>query len=323
MWDSFLGAFGALLAFFYNLLPNYGVTIVLVTVTIRLFLYPLTAKQARSMAAMQRLQPQIKKIQQKHKDDRQKLNEELMAFYKEHQINPLAGCLPLVLQFPVFIALFQVLRHPAKHIDQGTDLYGAFCPPEAIDAAGNCAARGLQFLSMDLSRGANADHSSFVDALPFFILIGLVIASGYLQSRQMASLSKGRATPQSQIMTRVFPVFFGLISYTLPAGVVLYFFVSNLWQIGQQAVVFGRGDDEKAPAGDPSSGSSGGKARGGAKPSPKAAVVEAASRDREPPADDAEPEAPAPVVDAAAATNPPKRPDRTKSKKRKKRKRKR
>lgn len=241
--SSLYDAFGAMLSFFYELVPNYGIAIVLVTVAIRLLLYPLTARQARSMAKMQKVQPEIKRLQEKHKHDRQKLNEELMAFYKEHQINPLAGCLPLLLQFPIFIALFQVLRNPHKHIPSGSDLFGAFCP--GVDTAQACAntrglPKGLSFLSMDLSRGANAGHSSFLDALPFFVLIALVIASGYFQSRQMTRLQKGRATPQSQMMTRIFPAFFGVISYTLPAGVVLYFLVSNLWQIGQQAMVFGR-----------------------------------------------------------------------------------
>lgn len=328
MWDSFLDGFGTLLAFFYSVIPNYGIAIVLVTVTVRLVLYPLTAKQARSMAAMQRLQPEIKKIQQKYKQDRQKLNEELMAFYKEHQINPLAGCLPLLLQFPVFIALFQVLRSPAKHIAGGTDLFRAFCP--GVEQAAQCDEPvGLSFLSMDLSRGANASHGSFLDALPFFILIGLVIISGYFQSRQMTKLQKGRATPQSQIMTRVFPVFFGLISYSLPAGVVLYFLVSNLWQIGQQAVVFGRGESEaKQPTKQPGRG--------------KTAVVEATSRESEssasgPPDVDAAAASEGDAEDddqpAAAATgsngaqksqqSSTNRPSRSKSRKRKKRKRRR
>lgn len=250
MFNSLIDAFGAVQSFFYELLPNYGVSIILITVAIRLLLYPLTAKQARSMAKMQKVQPEIKKIQERYKHDRQKLNEELMAFYREHQINPLAGCLPLVLQFPIFIALFQVLRSPAKHIPLGSDLFGALCP--GVDTAKACVdspglPKGLTFLSMDLSRGANADHSSVLDAIPFFLLIALVIGSGYYQSRQMTRLQKGRATPQTQMMTRIFPVFFGVISYTLPAGVVLYFFVSNMWQIGQQALVFGR-DAEPAAA---------------------------------------------------------------------------
>jgi YidC/Oxa1 family membrane protein insertase len=238
VWDSLLDALGWLLALFYGVIPNYGVAIVLLTVTIRLLLFPLTAKQARSMAAMQRVQPEIKKIQAKYKHDRQKLNEELMAFYKEHQINPLAGCLPLVAQLPVFFALFNVLRNTTSHVPVSSDLYTAFCPPRQI-TAGKCEPLGLSFLGMDLSKAApSAD--GFVDALPYLVLIGLVIVSGYLQSRQMTSLQQGRANPQAQMMGRIMPVFFGVISYSLPSGVVVYFLTSNLWQIGQQAVVFGK-----------------------------------------------------------------------------------
>src|SRR5213593_1385865 len=103
---------GAVLAFFYAVVPSYGVAIIGLTVVVRLLLFPLTAKQARSMQKMQWVQPEIKKIQAKYKDDRQKLNEEIMKFYKENSINPLAGCLPLVFQMPVFFALFRVLRQP-------------------------------------------------------------------------------------------------------------------------------------------------------------------------------------------------------------------
>src|SRR5919202_5844490 len=103
-------AFARLLAWFYDLVPSYGVAIILLTVAVRLLLFPVTAKQAKSMQAMQRVQPELKRLQQKYKNDRQKLNEEMMKFYKEHQINPLAGCLPLLLQMPLFIILYRVIH---------------------------------------------------------------------------------------------------------------------------------------------------------------------------------------------------------------------
>ncbi|MBI2169206.1 MAG: YidC/Oxa1 family membrane protein insertase [Actinobacteria bacterium] len=344
-----IDAFGALTAFFYNLIPNWGISIILITVTIRLLLYPLTAKQARSMAKMQRVQPEIKKLQEKHKHDRQKLNEELMAFYKEHQINPMAGCLPLLLQFPIFIGLFQVLRSPYKHIPVGTDLFRAFCDNSTSAAACNNPKgglpRGLSFLSMDLSRGASADHGSVVDALPFFLLIGLVIASGWFQSRQMTRLQRGRATAQSQMMTRIFPLFFGVISYSLPAGVVLYFFVSNLWQIGQQAVIFGREPETVGAKGKPSGRhrAAADKQRSDPKPAPggrrakpekSEAVIEAEARE----IDDVDAEttgtdtgsedasaqaAPRPPAKSGGRSGAEARPNRAKARKKKKRKRRR
>jgi YidC/Oxa1 family membrane protein insertase len=110
IWDSLLNGLGSIVAFLYDVVPSYGVAIILLTVLVRLVLIPLTLKQTRSMHAMQRIQPQIKELQRKHKGNRQKLNEEMMKLYKEHQVNPLGGCLPLLLQLPVFIALFSVLR---------------------------------------------------------------------------------------------------------------------------------------------------------------------------------------------------------------------
>src|ERR1700738_5091192 len=113
-------------------MANYGVAIILMTLAVMIVLAPLTWKGTRSMLAMQRLQPEIKRLQQQHKNDRQALNEAMMAFYKEHQINPLGGCLPLVLQMPVFFGLFRAvegLTHKSKgvispkYISHNTTLY--------------------------------------------------------------------------------------------------------------------------------------------------------------------------------------------------------
>ena len=108
--EPFETAIGWLLAVFYSVVPNLGISIILLTCAVMAVLLPLTAKQARSMIAMQRIQPEIKKIQAKYKDDKQKQNEELMKFYQENKINPLSGCLPLIVQMPILFALFRVLR---------------------------------------------------------------------------------------------------------------------------------------------------------------------------------------------------------------------
>jgi YidC/Oxa1 family membrane protein insertase len=114
IWDSLLSGLGTVLSFFYDVIPSYGVAIILLTILVRVVLLPLTIKQTRSMQAMQRIQPKVKELQRKYKGNRQKLNEELMKLYKEHQVNPLGGCLPLLLQLPVFFALFSVLRSPVQ-----------------------------------------------------------------------------------------------------------------------------------------------------------------------------------------------------------------
>jgi YidC/Oxa1 family membrane protein insertase len=228
MLDPLYNAFGAVLAFFYAIIPNEGVAIILLTITVMLVLFPLTAKSARSMLAMQRLQPEIKKLQAKHKGDRQKLNEEMMKLYQENKVNPLGGCLPLVVQFPVFISLFHVLRSTAATVPMGSQLY------KDILAA---KPGGLTFLGMDLSLKATDSHSSLWVALPYYILVGAVFLTGYLQSRQSQRNTPPGANSQMQMITKVLPIAFGAFSLFFPAGLVLYFLVSNLWRLGQQELI--------------------------------------------------------------------------------------
>jgi len=228
MLDPLYNAFGAVLAFFYAIIPNEGVAIILLTITVMLVLFPLTAKSARSMLAMQRLQPEIKKLQAKHKGDRQKLNEEMMELYKENKVNPLGGCLPLVVQFPVFISLFHVLRSTAATVPIGSQLY-----KDIIAAKPN----GLTFLGMDLSLKATDSHSSLWVALPYYILVGAVFLTGFLQSRQSQRNTPPGANAQMQMVTKVLPIAFGAFSLFFPAGLVLYFLVSNLWRLGQQELI--------------------------------------------------------------------------------------
>ena len=228
MLDPLYNAFGAVLAFFYAIIPNEGVAIILLTITVMLVLFPLTAKSARSMLAMQRLQPEIKKLQAKHKGDRQKLNEEMMKLYQENKVNPLGGCLPLVVQFPVFISLFHVLRSTAATVPAGSQLY-----KDILAAKPN----GLTFLGMDLSLKATDSHSSLWVALPYYILVGGVFLTGYLQSRQSQRNTPPGANAQMQMITKVLPIAFGAFSLFFPAGLVLYFLVSNLWRVGQQELI--------------------------------------------------------------------------------------
>jgi YidC/Oxa1 family membrane protein insertase len=258
-------AIGWLLALFYSAVPNFGVSIILLTFTIMLILYPLTAKQAKSMIAMQRVQPEIKKLQAKYKGDRQKLNEEMMKFYQENKINPLAGCLPLVVQLPIFFALFRVLRNSQDYVPKSSHLYSSLCQGFGVKLpngtwskcgadltasmktahpikyagieVGNTIIHHLKFLGMDLQLSATDAHKDALAAAPYFILVGLVILTGFLQTRQ-AQKRTPVANKQMGAVMRVLPVFFGLISLSFPSGLVLYFFVSNLWRLGQQEVIF-------------------------------------------------------------------------------------
>jgi YidC/Oxa1 family membrane protein insertase len=236
LWNNLIDGMGSILAFLYSVVPNYGFAIIGLTVLVRLALFPLTAKQARSMQKMQLIQPEIKKLQAQYKNDRQKLNEEIMKFYKENKINPMAGCLPLVFQMPVFFALFNVLNKPQKHLPTDSKLYDAFCGNLSV---GDCKSpKGLSFLGMDLGQAASDVSGGFVDALPYFLLIALVVVTGYLQFKQTQSRQTSQVNPQMALMGKIFPAMFAFISYQMPSGVVLYFLVSNAWQIGQQALIF-------------------------------------------------------------------------------------
>ena len=246
IFDPIYNFFGAILAFFYGIIPNLGISIILLTVAVMLALFPLTAKQAKAMMHMQRAQPEIKKLQAKYKNDRAKLNEEVMKFYQENKINPLAGCLPLLVQMPIFLALFRVMREPYKHIPKSSSLYAAFCTTthdgvsKLHTVACNVPKLGLPkpqyFLGMDLSQNATGVTGGFLDALPYFILVGLVIITVFAQSRQ-SRRNAPNMTSQMAMISTVLPIAFGLFSLQFPSGLVLYFLISNLWRLGQQELI--------------------------------------------------------------------------------------
>ena len=230
-------ALAGLLAFFYELVPSYAAAITLLTLSVMLVLTPLTWKSTRSMLEMQRLQPELKKLQQKHKGDRQKLNEETMAFYKEHKINPVGGCLPMFLQMPVFFVMYQVIQGLSrtsngvpkpKYIGADTQLY-----QDLVEDKGRMVDFGF-----DLARRAADSHSSFGKALPYFVLIALVVICQYVQTKQMQGRSGAPPNPQMLMMQRVMPAFFGFISFTIAAGVNIYFLISSLFRITQQSLMY-------------------------------------------------------------------------------------
>ncbi len=270
VFDPLYNALGSILAFFYGVVPSFAFAIAMLTVTVRVALIPLTAKQVKSQQAMQRVQPEMKRLQAKYKGDRQKLNEEMMKLYKEHQVNPLSGCLPILLQMPLFIVLYRLIldlsKIPPRHLPTDSKLH------EALSESGG---RMMSF-GMDLADKASGVQG-FGNAVPYYLLIALVVATGFYQQRQMtARMPAGSINPQMQIIGKVFPAMIGLISLSIPAGVVVYFVVSNLWQIGQQAVTFRAqgplpapttGKDKAIPAkGGPKGGTGGAKGGPGGGP---------------------------------------------------------
>ncbi len=242
-FDLLIDGIAWLLAAIYDLLPphNLGVSIIVLTCLIMLALFPLTAKQTRSMIAMQKVAPQIKRIQAEFKDDKQKQNEEVMKFYQENKINPLSGCLPLLAQMPVLFALFNVLRHPEKRVPttgQFSTLYEDLC-----SGSGKCVPKA-SFLGIDL-------FSSLAQkvTIPLLVLVGLVVLASWYQSfqtiqRQRNTSGPDSITQQMKIMTNIAPVMIGVFSINVPAGLPLYWLTSSCWRIGQQHFVLNKFYDD-------------------------------------------------------------------------------
>jgi YidC/Oxa1 family membrane protein insertase len=236
---DFFAPFAQALSFFYNLIPNYGVAIALLTLAVMVVLTPLTLKGTRSMMIMQSLQPEMKKLQAQYKDDRQKLNEELMKFYRENNINPLGGCLPLLIQLPVFLILYRVIRgltyipsgqttFQPKYLTQSSELYRSLIGQSEMRAFG-----------MDLAQSATKAFSeSFVTALPYLILILGVAVTSIIQQRQISGRSPAaQSNPQQQMLMKLGPIMITGFSLIAPGALVIYFFVSNLYRVGQQALI--------------------------------------------------------------------------------------
>lgn len=224
------------LAFLYDLWPSYGGSIVLFTLAIMLVLTPLSLKSSRSMIAMQRLAPELKKLQKEHKDDREALNREMMALYQEHKVSPFSSCLPMLLQMPVFFILYRVLSGLTSI---GKD--GNF-NPKYLDAESSLAialrkTNEMMSFGMDLSKGAikELQTEGIITALPYLFLVAIVGVTAYYQQRQVSSRNpNAEVNPQQQMVMKLMPAIFVFMSTSLPAGVVLYFVVSNIVRIAQQ-----------------------------------------------------------------------------------------
>ncbi len=202
LFDAFISFLQAVLTWFFEIssligLENYGVAIILLTIVIKMAFYPLTVKQVVSMKAMQEIQPEMKKIQEKYKKNPQEMQQRIAALYKEKGVNPLAGCLPLLAQMPILIGIFYAIR------DYN---YGSTAP---------------SFLWIE--------NLSEVD--PYYILPVLSALTTYIQQKQTMAQN---ANAQMKMMTMFMPLFIGWISMTFPAGLVLYWVVSNIMQILQQ-----------------------------------------------------------------------------------------
>src|SRR5450759_5374240 len=243
-------AFSPLIAVFESILVfihdnvvggSWGLAIVGLTVLIRAVLVPLTFRQLKSMQEMQRLAPQISALKEKYKEDKQRQQQEIMKFYQENKINPLASCLPLLMQLPVFISLFYMLRTDLKLDICGPQLRSHFSTTLGHHILHNSQipAKGLEQIGCEQVATHSAkflflpDITSKATGVALIVLIVLYVGS------QLAStlIATATADPNQRRLMLLLPVVFVVILYRYPAGLLVYWITTNMWTIGQQYLI--------------------------------------------------------------------------------------
>jgi YidC/Oxa1 family membrane protein insertase len=222
IFQPLIDVFESIIKFFHDTIGlEWGLSIVVLTVVVRACLLPLTLKQFKSMQAMAKHAPEMKKLQERYKHDKERLNQEMMKFYRENRINPMASCLPMVAQLPVFLSLYYMLR---------TDLRRDICPainPPGVSMPKPCGETpdsGFLFIP-DLTNKATGA-----------VLIALIVL--YVGSQLFSTLLMSTTTDRTQrILFIALPFFFVLFVIQFPAGLLVYWITTNLWTIVQQMIV--------------------------------------------------------------------------------------
>jgi len=303
----------------------WALSIVLLTMAMRLLLFPLFVKQIKSQRAMSALQPQMKELQAKYKNDKERLNQEMMALWREAGTNPLAGCLPLIVQIPVFFALFRVLNslHPDSHGNYHAHFNGILTQKlteQASLAKVFGVPIGASFTSS--SHTLSLLHASATSVkLLSVILIVAMAASTFITQRQLmarnAASGMAQMPQQQKTLLYVLPVIFALFGFKFPLGVLLYWLTTNFWSMAQQAVVIRRMDAAPVVAGPtttvmgPPPGARPGRVR------PAAAALTADTGDVEPGPDPANDSDATPPTGTNGA-KPPSRPQPNRNRKKRK-----
>jgi YidC/Oxa1 family membrane protein insertase len=201
---------------------SFWFSIVMLTIAVRIVLIPLTVKQVRSTRAMQELQPEIKKLQAKYKNDRQKLTEETMKLYQERGFNPLAGCWPLLAQMPFFFALYQVIY--------SDDLSGE-----------SNILRGKTFFGVPLEdHWLGLDWAHRLGSADGLVIIALILAMSlttYISQKQLLSRQGAAVAPQQQMLIKILPFTFLVFAINVPLAIIIYWVTTNLWSMGQQYIL--------------------------------------------------------------------------------------
>ncbi|HET9317594.1 MAG TPA: YidC/Oxa1 family membrane protein insertase [Vicinamibacteria bacterium] len=212
-----IDVFDAILVFFHdNVGLSWGTSIIALTVVVRLAILPLAIRQFHSMQGLQKLAPEMKKLQEKYKDDRQRLNQEMMKLYQEHKVNPFGSCLPLILQMPVFISLFYMLR---------SDLRVDICGQEALPCGDVIPGSAKWFFIPDITARATGA-----------VLVTLLVL--YIGSQLLSSVLMSVTADHNQRMLIIaLPFLFVPFIISFPAGLLLYWITTNIWTVGQQTVI--------------------------------------------------------------------------------------
>jgi len=212
--------FGNILTYIYLVIPNFGIAIIILTLLLKLVTFPLNNKQMESARKMQKLQPELKKIQQKYKDDKEKQNKAISEFMQENKMNPLAGCMPLLVQFPVLIAIFRLLSDAEKFGVTKIPNFSEFLIP------------GFQM------------WGNLLTADPYYILPVLSGVTTFVYQKQTMS------DPNQKMLLYMMPVLITFLSVSFPAGLVLYWVMNNLFSMGQHYLVARLGTMKKENDGD-------------------------------------------------------------------------
>ena len=211
---------GQLMNWLVQIVGDYGYAIIAFTIITKLLLLPINIKQTHSTKRMNDIQPKMKAIQEKYKNDKEKLNEKLMELYKEEKYNPASGCLPALIQLPIVIALFNVLRDPVKYVFGSEQAY-------------NVIQKGFWWMT----------NIGLAETKATLLMIGgfgiplLAIISGVTTYIQMKMVSPNTKDPTQSSMIKMMPIMFAYITYTVPAGLAIYWIVGNLFTIAQQYIM--------------------------------------------------------------------------------------
>lgn len=224
----------------------WGLSVVLLTITVRIALFPLFVKQIRSQRRMAELAPKIKALQVKHKGDRETLNVELMKLYKDHGTNPIAGCMPLLLQLPIFFALFRVMNEFKPNAD------GSFDSKFGLSSSLIDQAARAKVVGAPISAAFNSSADTLaqlggeritVQVVATLLIVTMGLTTFITQKQMMARA--GAVTDPQQVMVQkvmlyVLPFSFAVFGFSLPIGVLLYWLTTNLWSMAQQRYVIAR-----------------------------------------------------------------------------------